>query len=100
MVVVTGSRGAIVSWQEGVQPNPVNPVIQRFEVHLNGQLISSLMTEIVLNTLTPFTDYEATVAARNRIGISNISNPVLFMTEEEGKLLWLQPLFIIHFISI
>jgi len=44
-------------------------------------------TSIVLNTLTPFTGYKVTVAARNRIGLSDMSNPVLFMTAEEGNLL-------------
>ena len=81
----TGSRTANVLWQEGIPPNPVNPAILAFEVYLNGSMIISTMaTTIVLNFLTPFVDYEVTVAARNTIGISIMSDPVLFMTEEEG----------------
>jgi len=47
-------------------------------------IISTMATTAVLNFLTPFVDYEVTVAARNAIGISIMSDPVLFMTEEEG----------------
>jgi len=99
-VVATESRAAVVSWQEGVPPNPVNPVIQRFEVIFNSSLSSLITTTsttiAVLNILTPFTDYIATVAARNRIGISNMSNFVQFMTEEEGKLFLMHSLFHFH----
>ena len=85
-IVVTGSRAANLSWQEGVAPNPQNPVILSFAVYLNDSLIINTMaTSVVLSSLTPFTDYKVIVAARNRIGISNMSTPVLFMTEEEGK---------------
>jgi len=84
-VIVTGSRTANLSWQEGVTPNPLNPPILNFAIYLNGSLmINTMNTSIILNTLTPFTDYKVTVAARNRIGLSNMSNPVLFMTAEEG----------------
>jgi len=83
---VAGSRTVIVSWQEGVPINSVNPAILNFEIFLNDSLINSLLnTTVVISTLTPFTGYKITVAARNRIGISNMSNSALFVTEEEGK---------------
>jgi len=85
-----GSRTATVSWQEGVPINSVNPAILNFEIYLNDSLIKSTMnTTVVVNNLTPFTRYNINVAARNRIGISNMSKSTLFMTEEEGKLLYL-----------
>ena len=84
---VTGSRNASVSWQEGVLPNTFSPPNLNFEVYLNGSLVNiTNSTTVVLNSLSPFTDYKVTVVARNRIGISNISNPTLFMTKDEGKL--------------
>ncbi|XP_065910088.1 uncharacterized protein [Dysidea avara] len=81
---VTGSRNASVSWQEGVLPNTFSPPNLNFEVYLNGSLVNiTNSTTVVLNSLSPFTDYKVTVVARNRIGISNISNPTLFMTKDE-----------------
>jgi len=84
MTNVTGSRTATVSWKEGVPPNPLNPAILEFEVYLNNLVVNVMNTTVVLNSLTPFSDYNVTIAARNQIGISSMSNPVSFVTKEEG----------------
>jgi len=87
IVTETGSRTANASWQEGVPPSPVNPAILSFAVYVNDSLVANTSnTSIALGFLNPFTDYQVTVAARNRIGIGNLSNPSSFMTREEGTL--------------
>jgi len=84
---VTGSRNATVSWQEGALQSLFSSPILDFEVYLNGSLHTTTnSTTAFLNFLTPFTNYKVTVTARNRVGISSMSDPVLFMTKEEGKL--------------
>ena len=98
---VGGSRTITASWQEGVPLNPVNTAILSFEVYLNDSLITSILdTTVVLDFLTPFTDYRLTVAARNRIGTSNMSNPVVFMTDEEGMYTIIYAFYIVYFASI
>ena len=84
---VTGSRNTSVFWQKGALPSPFSPPILDFEVYINDSLHTTTnSTTVFLSLLNPFTDYKVTITARNRVGISNMSNPVLFMTKEEGKL--------------
>ena len=92
--LVLGSREANVSWQDGVTPNPEIPPVIDYQVFLNNSLIANVSTTSISldntallpnTTLLPFTKYVVTITARNRIGISNSSEPVTFMTEEECK---------------
>jgi len=93
VVIVTGSRTANISWQEGIPSNPENPPTIDYEVLLSNLLTANVSTtSVTLNDdslipLIPFTNYTVTIVARNRIGISNNSEPVTFMTNEERKLL-------------
>ena len=83
-IIVSGSRTVNISWQDGISPIPGNPPVNAYQVSLNNSLISSVSaTSVILNTLLPFINYIVTITAMNRIGISNSSEPVLFMTDEE-----------------
>ena len=80
-----GSRTVILSWQDGISPTPGNLPANTFQVLLNNSLTNTVSnTSVTLEGLLPFTSYNVTIVAENRIGISNSSEPVSFMTAEEG----------------
>ena len=73
-------------WLPGNLPNPLNPVIIVYSVYLNNSFVnSSTNTRAILSNLTPFTTYIVTVTARNVIGESDMSEPHMFTTMEEGN---------------
>jgi len=83
-IIVSGSRTVNISWQDGMPPIPGNPPVNAYQVSLSNSLIANVSaTSVILNTLLPFTNYIVIITAMNRIGISNSSEPVLFMTDEE-----------------
>ena len=81
------SRMSTIMWLPGVLPNPRNPVITVYSVYLNDSFVknSSTNTRAILSNLTPFTTYIMTVTARNVIGESDMSEPHMFTTMEEGN---------------
>ena len=86
--MVLESRVANVSWQDGNPPNQGNPLTIDYQVLLNDSFITNVSTtSVFLDRLLPFTNYSVTIIARNKIGFSNSSEPVIFMTHEEGKFL-------------
>ena len=87
---VVTSRTATISWLEGPLPNPVNPITDTYIVFLNSTQVNSTIggqLTVTLTGLTPFTVYNVTVQARNRIEVSSMSQPLNFTTMEEGKVL-------------
>ena len=86
--MVLGSREANISWQDGISSIHGNPPTLDYQVLLNNSLITNVSTtSIPLDTLLPFMTYGVIIFARNKIGISNSSESVIFMTHEEGKLI-------------
>ena len=80
-----GSRTVVLSWQDGLSLTPGNPPADTFQVLLNNSLtITVTSTSVTLEGLLPFTSYNVTIVAENRIGISDSSEPVSFITTEEG----------------
>ena len=90
VVTATGPRTANISWQDGIPPIPGNPPTIAYQVSLNNSRtvnVNAPTTSVSLDMLLPFTNYVVTIVAVNRVGISNSSEPVVFITNEEGKLL-------------
>lgn len=86
---MAGSRTVNISWQDGLSPNPGNPPATSYDVLINNSLtVNVSTTSVFLNNpiLLPFTNYSVTIVARNRVGVSNSSEPLLFMTTEARKL--------------
>ena len=80
-----GSRAVVLSWEDGISATPGNPPTDTYQVLLNNSLtITVTSTSVTLEGLLPFTSYNVTIVAENRIGISDSSEPVSFMTAEEG----------------
>ena len=80
-----GSRTVVLSWQDGISATPGNPPANIYQVLLNNSpTITVTNTSVILEGLLPFTSYNITIVAENRIGISNSSEPISFMTAEEG----------------
>ena len=82
------SRMASITWKAGILPSLPVLLITEYNVFLNGTLINSNVNRTVtLSDLIPFTTYIVTVTARNAIGDSEMSEPHVFTTMEEGKIL-------------
>ena len=85
VIVKLGSRKVVLSWQDGTSATPGNPPADTYQVLLNNSpTINVTNTSVTLEGLLPFTSYNVTIVAENRIGISDSSEPVSFMTAEEG----------------
>ena len=88
-LIENGSRTANISWQDGVSSNSGNPPTDSYQVVLlNNSRVDTFnvpTTSIFFDPLLPFTNYTITIAARNRIGVSNNSEPFSFVTNEERK---------------
>ena len=79
------SRAVVLSWQDGISLTPGNPPADTYQVFLSNSLaITVTNTSVALEGLLPFTSYNVTIVAENRIGNSDSSEPVSFMTAEEG----------------
>ena len=88
-LIENGSRTVNISWEDGVSLNPGNPPADSYQVSLlNNSRIDTFdvsTMSIFLDPLLPFTNYTITIVARNRIGLSNNSEPFSFVTNEERK---------------
>ena len=89
-LVENGSRTTNITWQDGILPIPGNPPADSYQVSLLNDSFIDIFdvstTSIFLDPLLPFTNYTITIAARNRIGFGNDSEPFSFVTNEERKL--------------
>ena len=87
-ILELGSRTIVLSWEDGISPTPGNPPANTYQILLNNSLVITVSNTLVtLEGLLPFTNYNVTIVAENRIGISDNSEPVFFMTAEEGKVI-------------
>ena len=85
-ILELGSRIIVLSWQDGISLITGNPPVNTYQVLLNNSLVITVSnTSVTLERLLPFTNYNVTIVAENRIGTSDSSEPVFFMTAEEGK---------------
>ena len=87
-ILELGSRTIVLSWQDGISPTPGNPSASTYQILLNNSFVITVSnTSVTLEGLLPFINYNVTIVAENRIGISGNSEPVFFMTAEEGKVI-------------
>ena len=85
VILELGSRTVVLSWQDGILLTPGNPPANIYQVLLDNSLAITVTTSsVTLEELLPFTSYNITIIAENRIGTSESSHPIFFMTAEEG----------------
>ena len=85
VILELGSRTVVLSWQDGISPTPGNPPTNTYQVLLDNSLAITVTTSsVTLEELLPFTSYNITIIAENRIGTSDSSDSIFFMTAEEG----------------
>ena len=90
MVDSITSQGALVSWPPAFSILPVTQYnvnwVQVDTGEDNSTTIAD-MTQLLLTNLQPNRNYSVTVVAVNRVGASLLSDPVVFTTAEDGRLL-------------
>ena len=91
VILELGSRTVVLSWQDGILLTPGNPPANIYQVLLDNSLAITVTTSsVTLEELLPFTSYNITIIAENRIGTSDSSYPIFFMTAEEGMAILLE----------